>query len=63
MVYSFNPGTPADRTEFGAAVVADQYGGIVIMIRQSGAQLERFCQKSGNFLPLWSWQVFLGVFK
>jgi hypothetical protein len=28
------------------------------MIRQGGAQLERFCQKSGNFLPLWGWPVF-----
>jgi hypothetical protein len=28
------------------------------MIRQGGAQLEGFCQKSGNFLPLWVWQAF-----
>jgi hypothetical protein len=30
----------------------------VILIRQVGAQLERFCKKSGNFLPLLGWQAF-----
>jgi hypothetical protein len=58
MVYSFNPGTPADRTYFWYSGNADQDGGIVNMIRQGGPQLEGFCQKSGNFLPLWRWQVF-----
>jgi hypothetical protein len=58
MVYSFNPGTPSDRTGDWNSKLADQCGGIVIMIRQGGAQLEGFCQKSGNFLPLLGWSVF-----
>jgi hypothetical protein len=52
MVYSFYPGTPADRTGDWRSKLADQCGGIVVMIRQGGAQLEGFCQKSGNFLPI-----------
>jgi hypothetical protein len=63
MVYSFNPGTPADRTGDWRSKLAGQNGGIVIMIRQGGAQLEGFCQKSGNFLPLLGLASILGVSK
>jgi hypothetical protein len=52
MVYSFNPGTPADRTDDWASIHACQSGGIVLMIRQRAAQLEAFCRQSGNFLPV-----------
>jgi hypothetical protein len=52
MVYSFNPGTPADRTDDLPSIYAGQYGGIVYVIRQGAAQLEAFCRQSGNFLPV-----------
>jgi hypothetical protein len=33
MLYSFNQGTPADRTDDGLGTHAGQYGGIVMVIR------------------------------
>jgi hypothetical protein len=52
MVYSFNPGTLADRTDDWRSTRADQKEGIVKVIRQGESQLERVCKKSGIFFAL-----------
>jgi hypothetical protein len=59
MVYSFNQGTPFDRTDDWPNILVCQSGGIVLMIRKGTEQLERFCRQSGNFLPVYDFLKFI----